>query len=278
MSASSSPLVCATCNSEIDIRGRPAGDQVFCPGCGQSLFVPGGSTGDIIDLPDPVQETAGYNPAGVLFAADDSKTCPYCGKQIKAAARKCRHCRKYLPGHHADEGGSTYGVWRQGNRLVMDREAVLPAVCVKSNEPTELRLRRRLQWYHPALLLLLPLGLIVFLIVVAVTMKRATIEVPLCEACSRRRLWRLAGAWLWGLAGLGLIGARVYIAGSVPNPPGVWIAVLCLGGLLVMIAAAIVGERISRVLIPARMTDETIWLKGVRPDLLATLQPYPGSD
>ena len=47
------------------------------------------------------------------------------------------------------------GVFRMGsNRLVMHKQAVLPARCIKTGAPVEAWLSRTLYWHHPALILL----------------------------------------------------------------------------------------------------------------------------
>ncbi len=47
------------------------------------------------------------------------------------------------------------GLWRQGNLLVLHKAAPLPDICVKSNLPASRRLKRNLQWHHPAVYLAL---------------------------------------------------------------------------------------------------------------------------
>ena len=49
-------------------------------------------------------------------------------------------------------------LWRQGNVLVMRKGSQLPARCVKSNQPTDRRLKRNLYWHHPAIYLTILFG------------------------------------------------------------------------------------------------------------------------
>ncbi len=45
------------------------------------------------------------------------------------------------------------GIWRQGSLLVMRKDAVLPDRCIKSNVLTDRKLKRSLNWHHPAIFL-----------------------------------------------------------------------------------------------------------------------------
>ena len=45
------------------------------------------------------------------------------------------------------------GVWRDGRLLVMHKSAQLPDRCVKSNQPADGRLLRKMYWHHPLIFL-----------------------------------------------------------------------------------------------------------------------------
>ena len=60
------------------------------------------------------------------------------------------------------------GVWRDGDILVMHKEAVLPDRCIKCNAPCNgYRLKRNLSWHRPAWFLLIFISLWIYLIVFA---------------------------------------------------------------------------------------------------------------
>jgi hypothetical protein len=45
---------------------------------------------------------------------------------------------------------------------------------------------------------------------------------------------------------------------------------------VLLLAGAIVGSVQARIVAPSRITKEYVWLKGVHPDYLASLPPFPG--
>lgn len=78
--------------------------EFHCRHCGKALRAPDEGAGRRCRCPDCSTETT--VPSGNLAAgsaetypfAQDTKDCPYCGEQIKAAARKCRFCGTMLQG------------------------------------------------------------------------------------------------------------------------------------------------------------------------------------
>ena len=59
--------------------------------------------------------------------------------------------------------------------LVLHKQAPLPDICLKSNLPATRRLKRNLQWHHPAVYLALLVNLIVYVVVAMIVQKRATL-------------------------------------------------------------------------------------------------------
>jgi hypothetical protein len=177
----------------------------------------------------------------------------------------------------ADEPNWAAGLWRKGNQLVMHKQANLPARCVKSNEPIEgRRLKRKLTWFHPLIYLSLQAGVLIFAILAIVLQKRATIYIGLTSEWHRRRRRALWAGWIIGLLGLAvLIGSIVVLCNSRDSDPP-WAGLLgLLSGIIVILVGAIYGSAGSRMVTPVRITDDYVWLKGVHPDFLADLPPWP---
>jgi len=158
------------------------------------------------------------------------------------------------------------GVWRDGAKLVMSRDAELPPRCVKCNVPTHLRLKRRLTWHHPLLYILIFVALLIYLIVAMIIRKTATVEIGLCDEhlAKRRRSLRITIALLVA----GLIGLALAIGFS----DGTYLLLGCLG----VIAALIYGIVAVRVVAPAKIDDQFVWLSGVNKNYLNELPAWPG--
>jgi hypothetical protein len=215
-----------------------------------------------------------------------SINCPQCGLVNFASDISCKRCGASLAGGAPLVAGSTAqgivledgyvlppppispfsGVWRDRSKLVMSRDAELPPRCVKCNVPTHLRLKRRLTWHHPLLYILVFVALLIYLIVAMVIRKTATVEIGLCDEhlAKRRRDLRIT----IGLLIAGLIGLALAIGFS----DGTYL----LLGFLGLIAALIYGIVAVRVVAPAKIDDQFVWLTGINKNYLNELPAWPG--
>jgi hypothetical protein len=160
------------------------------------------------------------------------------------------------------------GVWQDKSTLVMSKEAALPDRCVKCNSPANgLRLKRNLYWHNPIYYLLIFGGVLLYLIVALIVRKSATVNIPLCEAHLARRRHMLIAGWLVFLL-LGIGGFIVAIAGNEPT--------LALLGVLGFFAGLILLIIAARTVIPTRIDDRFVWLKGINSDYLNGLPQWPG--
>lgn len=265
-------LSCPTCASSIRVDDAYAGTRVNCPGCGQSVTAVEAGGAAEADFVEPMEERDPIAPAAPQAGtAEPTKTCPMCGGTIKAVARKCRFCGEYLTDVPGDQGRGTFGVWRDGNKLVMSKEAQLPYVCVKSNQPASGWLKRKLYWHHPAYYLALLAGLLVFVVIALIVRKTANIQVALSDKWFRRRRWAIAGGWLGVIVGFGLL-----VTGIANSAPGNSAVFLIPVGLLMFLIAAVAGAMNASIVRPSRITNTHVWLKGVHPEFLATLPAWPG--
>lgn len=239
-----------------------AGKQAGCP-CGAVIQVPAASTNPF--AADPDTPAASTNP----FAADPGtpaasnyggSTNPY---QSPGSPQS--------PASHMDARAQAgvQGLWRDGTKLVMHKNAQLPDRCVKSNEPTTARLKRKLQWHHPAIYLTICAGLLIFVIIALILTKRATIYIGLSEQWLARRRTRIWIAW-----GIFLVSVLVFAAGIVGIDSG--FGALILLGVVLFLTAAVYGAMGARMVYASRMTDEYLWINGVHPDFLAPLPEWQG--
>lgn len=171
-----------------------------------------------------------------------------------------------LPPPPASEVGA--GIWRDKSILVMSKGATLPPWCVKCNEPTHgLVLKRKLSWHHPAIYLLILINLLVYFIVGMVLRKTAPVEIGLCEkhlARRRRNIWIT-----WLLFVFGVLGFIMAALAEDPAP-----LLLGIGFILAAIIFAVVS---IRVVMPTKIDDKFVWLKGVNKDYLDQFPEWPGA-
>ena len=159
------------------------------------------------------------------------------------------------------------GIWRCGDHLIMHRAAVLPDICVKSNEPTGgYRLKRKLSWHHKAVFIAVISPLIYMILALALS-KRATIEIGMSDhwrAIRRRRMWLTA---IVMLGGLGLFFGAFFVESQFP-PPSPVVPLMIFGGMLVGFVGLLFGAISTRMVKPTKIDDHYIYLKGFHPEYL----------
>jgi hypothetical protein len=170
-----------------------------------------------------------------------------------------------FPAGHYGYGRSD-GVWRKGETLVMHKNAALPDRCIKCNAPTHgSSLKRKLSWHHPAWVLLIFGGLLVYLIAIQFIRKRATVHIGLCKAHLKKYHTSIA------------VRSIVFSLGFLCIIMGISLgsAYYALAGVALIIA----GMVYSLVAVPAvqvtRMDDYYIWLKRINREYLAELPQLP---
>lgn len=148
-------------------------------------------------------------------------------------------------------------IFRQGDSVVVPSQgASLPPRCIRCNQPASKRLLRRLYWHHPALYLLIMVGLCFYLIPALIVRKKAVVEVGVCDLHHKRRRLGIAIGWLGFLVSLGAFIATIE---SVPE--------LGLVFLLTMFVTPVVGIVMAQVVSTTRIDDRQAWLKTGRPFL-----------
>ncbi len=160
------------------------------------------------------------------------------------------------------------GPWRHGKLLVTYKYAELPDICVVSNQSANgTRLKRNMSWHHPALVLTVFAGVLIYVIVAIVLSKRAKLEIPMVREWILRRRKRIAIAWLIVLSSIAAFIGGVALLGQQLDAGG-WLMLaslfLFLGGLIYALIAC-------PLIRPARISDNYVWLKGVHADYLANL-------
>ena len=156
----------------------------------------------------------------------------------------------------------TSHVWRQGSTLVVQEGSRFPARCVKCNGPAvSPQPDRNIYWHSQWLYLLILAGVLVYAVVALVVRKRATVAPGLCAAHrSARRRW-IALAWAGPVLGIALAFTGNGTAVSI--------------GLIVGFLALVLGMSRAQIVVPARIQDGWVHLKGCGEPFLAGLPAWP---
>jgi hypothetical protein len=171
---------------------------------------------------------------------------------------------RYAPPKAAleDRTGAETEMWREGKVLAMRKGGQFPHRCIKCNEPAVAPGRRqKLSWHPPGWYLLIFLAVLLYVIVALIVRKKAVVEVGLCERHQKRVLWgRIVG---WG-GFVALIGLCFGAAGQQSGDLGLVALVLALPWLIATVT-------LNRLLVPHRIDDSFVRLKGCGPAFLRSL-------
>ena len=124
----------------------------------------------------------------------------------------------------------------------------LPKICLRCGTKQGVKRRPlRLGWVHPAtylVLLLLPLGLLPYLIIISMIKREASAELPFCDPCNA--VWSSTTLVRGGLIVAGLVSAIVTLTVGFNGT-------LLAGGVLALISTTAVTIAWRRFLPPTRL-------------------------
>lgn len=188
--------------------------------------------------------------------------CVHCGASNAEGVKFCSSCGRPI-------GGDV--VQRQGDLLVVARNAALPPNCVKCGQPaTGKPLKKTFYWHTGWLYLLVLLHVIIYIIVALIVRKRFDLAVPLCEEHRRRRRRFL---WTGGLLLLGGFAGGILLGSLVGGDEGlgwfflVWI-VFSIAGIVFLLTG-------GTVLRAKHIDNDAATFKGAGEGFLARLPALP---
>lgn len=202
--------------------------------------------------------------------AIDRRTCPMCGEKSSTEAKRCRSCGELLTG----EDRPAREIYRSEKLLVMEKTAVLPDYCVKTNQPAEKRILRTYVWYHPLFHLLLFLGPLIYIIVVLIVRKTVKVEIPISQEEANRRNFGLAIAWLLGLSGPAILLIAGILAKTQNNVE--YFPIGIAAGMIVSVVGLAIGQSKATIVTIAKITNDYIYFKGVNPNFLDRFPEFDG--
>jgi hypothetical protein len=140
-------------------------------------------------------------------------------------------------------------VWRDRNKLVVPRGAILPHYCVKCGNPADAPdWEKNFFWCNPLWALLILVALLIYIIVYYATRKQMKLSVPLCaEHRHKQRTISLVGTTLLATSPL------VMIVGAIAGKDEVAGFGLLL--LVVMLIAGAVVRSLASPLRPKKIDD-----------------------
>ncbi|MGJ8651390.1 MAG: DUF4339 domain-containing protein [Opitutaceae bacterium] len=156
----------------------------------------------------------------------------------------------------------TQDIRREGSVLVMAKGAQLPHRCVKCNKPAEGEpWTKKLSYNHPAIYLLLLINILVLLVVAALTSKKATVDVPVCEFHRAKVKGAIKLSWALCLSAIVLIVCAI----------GMESGGLGLFGFVTLLVGIFVGIGRGRLVYASKIDQDHVWMKGVCPEYLDEL-------
>jgi hypothetical protein len=165
--------------------------------------------------------------------------------------------------------GQAAGVWRDGKKLVMHKQAQLPDRCVKCNAPTQgAYLHRKLSYLHPACKITILFGIIgwiIYAILSSTLRKKAEVDFGLCEQHTGSRKTNMIIGWAMLIFGVGLL----VLAFSTDS------GAMILLGFVLLIAGAIIASLAYGVVTVTKMDDTYVWMSRVNEDYLSN---FPSSN
>ena len=268
---------CPGCKRPYQVQDQMAGQAVKCA-CGSQFVVP---------RPRAAMAAVGAAPAPPQDNWLDQELAAHQQKLADAAAAAAREQAQnpYAPPGMASMQGmhgmsqfgapNLGGLWREGQLLVMDRNARLPNICVKSGQPAERFLLRNLSWQPPWLrAMAVVFGWLIYAILAASYGKKATIHIALSEQWFQKRTMFLLIGWIGSLVGIAIGVIAIAIAVNIR-----WEALVTLGpvaGGIVFLACSLTGYYGARMVWADLITDRHIWVGGIGEPFLQQLPPWTG--
>ncbi len=208
---------------------------------------------------------------GVAFSQDELVNV---SGRLVCAACKPAFLQRLREGAPLSAVGASLGVFRQGDRLVVEAGATPPNRCLYCNAPGTWQKRRTFYWQPKWIFAFLPLlifGLLIFAIVSIVLRKTLAFDVVLCAEHASKRRRNIALGW-----GLFALAIATVVVGSIVDFNWNVLGWALLAGLVLTVAGLVVGMRAAAVLSPARIGKRTGFFRRAGKDYLATLPEWPG--
>lgn len=264
-------ISCPSCEVELQVRDSLAGRRVKCPHCAEMFRIEEQETAEELLEFEDVAEDSPATRRAAKSPPESGLNCPMCGAANRRLAEECRECGEPLSKRRAPGKG----VWSDGNRLVMHKKSELPYRCIKTNEPADVLIRRKLYWHHPAIYVAV-ISPVIYIILALALQKKAVVEIPVCYRIRQRRRIALAIAWLCGLGGIAMLVLGFALAGG--GPQNDYWPLIGLLGFLAAIVAVVISLQVGNLVAATKIDEKYVCLKGAHPAYLAELTEWVEED
>lgn len=225
--------------------------------------------------PLSVARAAERSPASILPNLPTTR-CAECGDIFTHTdtvplinSSVCLKCKPKFIGRMmrgGPEPASLGMMWRHGPLLVVGKETPFPDRCVRCNTLTDGDQLKRDLWWHPSIYFALAIIPFVYVIVVLLVRRQATLHISLCEVHLAARKRTIFIASMAAISGLVLLLLAAFVANG-------WMAV---ASLLLLVGAGIYGALQASVITATKIDEHHVWLKGAGQPFLATLPEWTG--
>lgn len=173
-------------------------------------------------------------------------------------------------GHHQGSGTPSLDYYREGQDLVIRKEATLPEICIRTGQPTSGRMRtKKLSWVPPWTIVVFILIRLVGLICMLVARKTANVTFSLSEEAEAKRKQGL----MIGLAVFG-VGLLMSISGVVMDTGAG--AMAALVGFLAVFVGIILAAVLHRPFQMRKMAGDYVYLR-LKPVALDAFEAHRAS-
>lgn len=154
-----------------------------------------------------------------------------------------------------------YAAWPDGPNVSIQKDAPLPAVCVKcGGGPANQRKNQQFVWTPPWVFIIFFVSPIIGAIVAMVVQKKGRLQLPLCDNCLAR--WKqgtlmIVGGVLFLLAAL--IGGIAIAANDLPE---VGVPLIILSFVVFIVSLVVASKRFLRA---SKVDERMITVRGIHP-------------
>lgn len=167
-------------------------------------------------------------------------------------------------------------IFHKGKLLVVHKRSLLPDRCVKCNEPTQDRLRRKLSWHNPLVYLLILFNLLIYALVALSVRKTAVFDIPLASRYKSARIRWMVTAWLIFLVSIALLVLGIVVSERGEN---VFSTFCIIQFPFAFITSLLMGVFGCRVVYASKIDDQYAWIGGTCEEFRQSFPewPHPGN-